>query len=148
MNPTKQQVQTVIDNLMKVWPQAEKLDNSSRSLDMSDSEVYPECGSPMCVGGWYAVASIKLKKNEYHDVIDEHGLFIDYIQGADQMAKDLGFENHGYLVDWAEENQEIWGTQYGSHMFSGSKAYNYFQDVPSYSLMRIIKHWEGVRDRL
>lgn len=169
-NPTSQQVQVVLDNFAKVLPIA---NGHEDLLDMTEGHVIKtskirrasetECGTPMCHGGWYAVAVLEKLQENYGEkiiVFDEieaihvrkegkQFAFIDYNEGAEQMAKDLGFDDKIDLMNWADENNEIWGNYCGSDIFSSSAA---FKDpdtgVRAKSLNDIVKHWERVRDRL
>lgn len=129
-NPTKKQVQKVIDTLTKVLPAARKLDRKEGSIGMLISHVDHSCGSPMCHGGWYAVAKKK-------------GL--DYQTGSELIAKDLGFANQFDLRYWADGNEEIWDNNNGYYMFCDCTAFNYRNNL---TLGKIITHWKGVQKRL
>lgn len=127
----KEQVQTVIDNLKSVLPYAE---NNINHLNMRETEIYPkkvkECGTPHCVGGWYAISKGITEGN--------------YRTGADLMAHDLGFEYQGHLEVWAYNNPEIWGNTEGSYMFSSRNSYTPY----AISLRDIITHFENLKERL
>lgn len=152
-NPTKKQVQKVIDNLTKMLPLSKKIDRKNKNFDdylsvnmyepsivdvrKGDKEcIKTACGTPMCHGGWYLIASIP-KKNS--------ALMSGYKDGAEIMAKHLGFENHMELEDWAGKNPKIWGNSYGANMFSGEEAFTY---AGSLTLSKIITHWKRVQRRL
>ena len=130
--PTSKQVELVISNLRTI----EKEANKEGMFDIREGNI--TCGAPACVGGWYTIARIGYRQGnpEY-----------DYISGANMMAEDLGFGNYCDLLDWAHENQEIWGNDSGINMFSHVSAYNDLKiaDLP---MTCVIEHWEGVRDRL
>jgi hypothetical protein len=141
--PTKKQMQTVIDNLKKI----EDLANNPKSLNMMEYRVQSithDCGTVHCVAGWYVVAirdnddyiksRIKSKKCHFH-------------HGAYRIAETLGFETLDELEEWAEDNPEIWGNQDGSYMFSEESAYNGMAERTD-KMSCVIEHLEGVRDRL
>lgn len=52
-HPTKAQVQTVIDNLLKAAELAEG--NCPVDMVRADVDYRHPCGSPHCHGGWYAL---------------------------------------------------------------------------------------------
>ncbi len=126
-NPTQEQFQIVIDTLIK----ANEMAGNRAGVQMMHGSIHkPECGSPMCHGGWYFVAK-GLKKG-------------NFMQGAKRMAKDLGFKNDETLEDWALRNPEIWGNKFGDSMFCSNRA---FGDVYIDSLQQIINHWKCVKER-
>lgn len=137
--PTKQQWQTVIDNLKSILPLSER---EGCGLNMMEAQVndrdYP-CGTIHCVGGWYAIAC-KLHETS----------IINYEHGANLMANHLGFESDVDLEIWAARNVRIWGNDKGGGMFSSRTAYapmdkfamNHVKGIPD-----IIAWLEGVRDR-
>lgn len=137
--PTKAQWQTVIDNFYKILPLA--LDSGECHLDMSEPgvNIYHECGTVHCVGGWYAIATMDTGKDR-----------VDFLDGVEQITTDLGFTkydsrlfNKKALESWAMNNTEIWGNPYGQKMFYDSCAYG----EGARSIIDIINHLEGVRDR-
>lgn len=127
--PTKQQWQTVIDNLKKVLPMAA----NEHHLDMGENRVnghYHKCGTIHCVGGWYAVSVCDLTEE------------IDFNDGGEAMANHIGFDDRHRLAEWAYLNPEIWGNEHGDMMFYDNKAYD-----GAKTLTEVIAHLEGVRDR-
>lgn len=132
MHPTKQQWQTVIDNFEKVLPLSEREGSGLNMIEgaVNDGHV---CGTIHCVGGWYAIAT-EIHRNR----------LVNYNDGADGMAHDLGFEHHFDLEKWAHENAEIWGTEYGREMFCSRQAYGISRND---GLREIIEYLKGVRDR-
>ena len=82
------------------------------------AEIYDGkcCGSPACVGGWLAV----LYRTPTH-----YGTSNRFFEdGANEFAKELGFENNRRLSDWAEANPSIWGNDFGWDMFYKERAYS------------------------
>lgn len=136
-NPTKKQVQKVIDVLTK----ANKIAKFNAPVDMSETQVEEKhiCGTPMCHGGWYAVGRMPKTK-----IIEKH---VSYTHGASLMSKDLGFNNDSQLEEWAEQNPELWGNKCGWGIFSAAKAFTN-AEFELTSLTQIIDHWKGVQERL
>ena len=130
--PTKSQWQTVIDNFVRVLPLAKK----EHHLDMDEITICDneghKCGTVHCVGGWYGVSVL----TEFDEA------YTSYTEGADAMAKHLGFKEDTALQHWARENPQIWGNQYGQRMFSHETAYDGAEN-----LHEIIAFLEKVRDR-
>jgi hypothetical protein len=129
-NPTSKQFKKVINNFIKVLPRA--LFNGN--LIMGECRVEKNiCGTPMCHGGWYAVAS---------DV--EVGDFetVDYSHGAQAMANALGFNHTFELREWAEVYPILWGNDYGYDMFCCNSAFNNAK-----TLRGVVNHWIGVHNR-
>lgn len=91
------------------------------------------CGTPVCHGGWYAIA----KGSD------------TYLGGALEMAEDLGFYQISELEIWAEQNDQLWGNIFGSHMFVSGCAFGdgTQNDKSLNSLIQIIDHWKGVKER-
>lgn len=133
MHPTKQQWQTVIDNFEKVLPLSEREGCGLNMIEGSVNDYGHVCGTIHCVGGWYAVAT-ELHKSR----------LVNYNDGADKMARDLGINDHSDLETWAHENPEIWGTDYGREMFCSRQAYDISRNT---GLRGVIEHLKGVRDR-
>jgi len=137
--PTKAQWQVVIDNFYKILPLT--FEQGLGHLDMNESNVNSvehECGTVHCVAGWYAVATLDLENNK-----------VDFRDGANQMASDLGFSDESFprtckrsLEKFADCNPDIWGNAYGDSMFCSNEAYNGAESITD-----IINFLEGVRDR-
>ena len=117
-NPTSKQFKRVIANLDKVLPMATKQGH----LDMDSAELAPDkehiCGTPMCFGGFYAVAN-----SIFGDRLDH-----DYRNGSELIAQHLGFGRHypynvWNLRKWAHYNADLWGNDLGWHMFSINDAF-------------------------
>lgn len=136
--PTSDQIATVLMRFESILPRALEIEaRKMYSIDMGQSAVYNDCGSPMCHGGWYAAAS-NIQRNTD---------FTHYDYGAKLMAHDLGFTDKEKLKEWADQNPKIWGNPYGIEMFCHRLAF-----VPMgaeiTSLKQIYDHWKGVYDRV
>lgn len=136
--PTKQQVQKVIDTLKSVNEKVFKETQTEAKVNMGEKEIHP-CGTPMCHAGYYTVECInqgRITPNR----------FTDYLEGAELISIDLGFDDVDDLRDWADINhRNVWGNEEGIFMFSSYLAFDKEEDL---TLQDIITHWEGVRDRL
>lgn len=133
--PTKQQWQTVIDNLKKVLPIA----NNEESLDMSETNV---CNTVNCVGGWYVIAT-----KGYIQEGDDEGF--SYRRGTKEIANILGFKNDDSLENFLSQNDDLWGNVAGGGIFSDEEAYYHPTKRPegAQTLQHVIDHFEEVRDR-
>lgn len=137
-NPTSAQVLTVINKLTSILP---KNIFQRRTLNMENGNNL--CGTSMCHGGWYFVASIPRmsKKDKRH---------YSYKDGIDIMMKDLGFHNISKFYDWAG-NFRIWGNYDGENMFGGSGvAFKHPIKRPkgAKTIQHIIDHWREVYERI
>lgn len=137
-HPTKKQMQKVIDYFTKVLPFAKE----EYQLNMMESDVCIEpniCGTIHCVGGWYVYANFHRKFIKERCI--DHVL--DYNDGADLMALDLGFKISPDLRCWAYCNPEIWGNRFGGGMFSNRQAWGF-----SRTLKDVVEHLKDVQKRL
>ncbi len=85
-NPTREQVQVVIDNPMSVLPMAQY----EKNLDMLEGDI---CGTTLCHGGWYAISIWRDNIKGRH-----------FADGARRMAWDLGFDDRESLETWAKKH--------------------------------------------
>jgi hypothetical protein len=138
-NPTVEQVNFVIDKLKLVRNKA----NEEGAFNMNNWCVYSkrykyECGTVHCAGGWYAVANLNRKfiKNKFNQGR------VDFTDGANLMAYDLGFRNGDYLRNWAKGNPKIWDNENGYAMFNDELAYN------NSGFEGVIAQWELVKQNL
>lgn len=143
-HPTKKQMQKVIDSLRSIEESANKegrfniSEPSVRFLGGVGRLGY-HCATVHCVAGWYAMANLdKFEPNTT----------LDFIDGANLMAQDLGFIDDRDLEHWAERNRRIWGNEEGEEMFCDVGAYNGLYEDSENPMTIIIEHFEGVRDRL
>lgn len=136
IHPLASQVLTVINNFKKVLPMAKREDH----LNMGCTSVNRshECGTVHCHGGWYAIS-----------VLDVENKLLSYTDGADRLAKDLGFGFDEDIQEWAEQNQTLWGNEIGYGMFCDRRAFK-SPDRPdgANNLQDIISHWTEVYERL
>lgn len=130
----------VIENLKKIEAAA----NEEGMLDLMETKV--RCGSPACVAGWYAIAA---------DV--DFSKRVTFMTGANLIAGHLGVGQYDipygaseaeHLVIWMDEHPEIWGNENGQQMFCGVIAYDGLKVNSKNPMTIIIKHWEGIRDRV
>lgn len=138
--PTRAQFQKVIDLLYTILPLTFE---QECSLNMAVTRVNYNhvCGTVHCFGGWIAVALIEADK-----LTGE----VWYDDGANVMARMLGFERAEYLQDWAEINKDIWGNRRGYSMFCEEKAFRHsiLRPKGAKSVSDIINHLEEVQARL
>lgn len=134
-HPTSDAIAEVINVFKKVLPMA-----TEHHLDMTDGRVNTDnhqCGTVHCHGGWFAVGAC--------DAI----LLLDFLDGAKELARMLGFRGKYDLVLWAKDNPKRWGNPYGAEMFCDSIAFYHRTKRPygAKTLQHIIDHWEEVRKR-
>jgi hypothetical protein len=129
-NPTSKQFKTVINTFIKILPIA----RFKGHLDMGQGDIEKNiCGTPMCHGGWYAVAA---------NVKPDNFGIVDFDDGALALAKTLGFIDKHALKDWALNNPNLWGNPYGNNMFCSISAFN-----DAKTMRGVINHWIGVHNR-
>jgi hypothetical protein len=142
-NPTVEQVERVIKKLESVKNKA----NKEGAFDMQearvcgrplDTEELHECGTVHCASGWYAVANFRRAAIRAELM---KGL-VGYEDGANLMARDLGFENRHDLIHWAEHAPEIWNNLNGHNMLIKEDAY----DNPGFD--GVIAQWKIVKQNL
>lgn len=141
-HPKAKDVLKVIRNFEKL---PEHVRNEENNVDMGISPVkgaFEKCGTILCHGGWYTVASCILLPF----------ISASYERGADKMARHLGFKDMIGLQRWANKNPEIWGNRYGGDMFCSKSAFfgkrTLSEEDTKFSLQTIINHWKGVYQRL
>jgi len=144
--PTKAQVQTVIDNFIRILPMAAH----EGALDMSEGSIDEknQCGTISCHGGWYAIACLKECEEKFPEVTPR---FIDFVEGANLMAMHMGFEHSDALEDWAASSPKVWGNEDGHSMFSACGVMAFFSPTRpdgANTLADIVEHWKEVQDRL
>ena len=138
-SPTIKQVEYVIEKLESVREQA----SEEGAFNINEGCVYDKeykykCGTVHCVGGWYAVASLRRKmiKNKI-----KNG-YVDFKDGVELMSKDLGFNYTCDFAVWLDESPKIWGNENGYEAFDKKIAY----DNPGFD--GVISQWVNVRDNL
>ena len=118
-------------------------------IDMAETSTKDHpCGTVCCHAGAYHV--IKRFIGDFIPKVRDEELDMEEITpygiGRQLMALDLGFSNFREMLRWARDNKDIWGNEYGEHMFSSNDAFIRFG--AEVTLKRIINHWEGVGRRL
>lgn len=130
MNPTKQQVQSVIDTFEK----AKEMTINAGSKDLPVSMFTGgtvEVGAPMCHAAYYGLGLGMIRGTMFN-------------RAADKMAENLGFDNADDLREWGHENPNLWGNVSGGKMFISRTAFT----EEHLNLDTIIEHWKGVQSRL
>ena len=112
------------------------------------------CGTIACHAGWYALHKFREDSvwSEFEDdmkALVRRGYFVSWFDGASAMAGDLGFDNVGSLTLWADMNPDLWGNDFGRHMFASAMAFgNTPVEDNETTLSHIAEHWRSVADRL
>lgn len=144
-HPKSSDVKKVIDLFKSVLPKASR----EGHLNMMEGGVnlYHECGTVHCHGGWYAIAA----NLHFRRILGmQFKRTVSYFDGANAMAKALGFKHYEELRMWANLNPNIWGNYFGTTMFTMSLAFEHPHKRPygAKNLQHIIDHWQEVHDRL
>ena len=127
-----------MEALLKAVTASEKSKLKKKAFDISQMEVnaYEHvCGTVHCVGGWFAVANCDTTKK------------LDYLNGANEMAKMLGFSHSTQLCEWFEFYDGIWGNGSADFMFSDVRAYANELSDKATSMRDVYNHWEKVMKR-
>ena len=157
-HPTPEAIREAMDRLETVTK-----DITEPLVDMNVGDVWRPMGScrtVACHGGWYALAKAEqavwmpskidgMDGTVAKEVGYEHHL--DYGDGAEQLAEDLGFDNAACLRRWSRDNPELWGNEYGTYMFAtraqGTLAFDMDPFEP-FPVKVVIDHWRKVADRI
>ena len=132
-----------------------------------DAFLHP-CKTICCHGGMFLLALKEDTSNfsfEYNPYLyDAQTLYYknsfigkktsvpNFADGAELLAKFLGFTNIEGLKDWAVRNPNLWGNRHGDKMFSADVAF--MEDTVDQSnscngsVDTIINHWKKVADRI
>lgn len=108
---------------------------TSENLDFCEGYLTETpCGTVACHGGWGCV------------LFDITG---DYEAGGNAIAKFLGFYDMEQFQDWAADNPEFWGNDYGEDMFyaNGYQAFG-FEEFDEVTVDDIGDHHIAVGKRL
>ena len=150
MHPTAEAVRNVVatfDRVIATHPSA--------SVNMQFGNIFKNsCGTSACHAGWYRMDKIRHKLSEFVWASASLGFFvlydgnqlIDFKDGAQNLAKDLGFNNAASLELWAWKNHDLWGNEYGIAMFGRAEAFGEREET--ITLRHIRDHWAGVAERL
>lgn len=97
-------------------------------VNMNEPHV---CGTVACHGGWWAI---------------DQGTEGDYEDGAESIARFLGFLSYFDLEDWAHEHPDLWGNENGWSMFCDESAFDCTDE--NITLWKIGVHWLKVAERV
>jgi len=109
------------------------------------------CGTPMCHAGWYLVATNQgVMEQWFHDASRAITNFPCYVDGAEALAKDLGFVTRHGVAQYYDQHPELWGNDDGIEMFSSESAFftedeSYYEGKLTLSVIR--NWWAGVHNR-
>lgn len=119
----------------------ERMDSLDMSYPFVDNCEHHTCGTIHCFGGWFAVACLNAR-------LLKRGVY--FSDGANKMAKILGFECRLFLEQWAARNPNIWGNSSGGGMFHLAIAFqdSVYRPFGAKSVSDIINHLEEVQARL
>ena len=133
-DPTKQQVQDVIDTL-RAYEERLQAEGEDLVLNFARGTVVRPggCGTVACFAGHYEAARLMADPDGCWGFNTETGghlecaphsgrlrLNVTYHDGARSVARALGFEESGDLTAWADAHPEIWGNAHGAKMFDAS----------------------------
>ena len=109
------------------------------------SRENPQCGTPGCHAGLVMLAldKMRIKQTEYY--INKG---YDFRDQGDRLARYLFAHKERHKLDlenWAGENPEIWGNDYGDNLFFAAEAFD--KDTYRFPSSVIVNHWAGVLDR-
>lgn len=155
-HPTAEQVEQVAKRFERV------ADTYIGEVRMLETHVLRKgaCGTVACHAGWYMVA-----KGEEAGTLGEwregevSGVYLKdrdpergWHVGAEEMARDLGFECLPELPGWAHAHPHLWGNAWGEKMFNNACAFTGEGDpeVPggTLSLRDVAEHWRAVARRV
>ena len=133
---------------LREWVKKLKEHKGKLKLDMSITRFHKLnkhlCGTPACHAGLAGALLIK-----------KVGVCRTYSDGADALARFLGFRSKSSLEWWAGDNPKIWGNIYGSQMFLRGLSINdnyYNRESPYHwknaNFDMLVAKWEGVLERM
>ena len=129
-NPTPEQCREVASVFRDL------IDNptfGTKWVDMGAGIHTNDCGTVACHAGWYLLGR------------SGHVSDAGWADGADMIAKDLGFQDREELENWAGRNPGLWGNSNGFRMFYNPRAFM----IDGYlELHRIANHWDEVASRI
>ena len=129
--PTREQWNSVIGPLKAYGHKLPK------DVDMMQIGYDHSCKTPMCFAGNFMVSSGLYKESRIYG----------YDEGANLIAKNLGFINREELLFWAKDHPEKWGNTMGYGLFSSPKAFLPERSKEKLTTAKLIAWLEGVRDR-
>ena len=159
-HPTPSNIRMVAKKLERMIPETRQ-----GNINMRECDIYKEpdtCGTIACHGGFYAVQHALENKDNYDFIpcnANEKSVsylhkkairyFADPIEwedGAERMAHDLGFGCREELQIWASTHPDLWGNESGHHMFISESAFN--EESSLIKLENIVKWWRQVAARI
>ena len=171
-HPTSQAVRKVAKRFRRAAGRADRVLNMSETnlmknneslLSWEDVRKEAPCGTIACHSGHYLIERIIEKDPDSYPHIDENNFdMCDFSDGVEVMTTDLGFVypvggwcmDNNPLLEWASENEDLWGNPRGGGMFVTMSAFwytpqaSFMNEHESYDLNFIAEHWEGVADRI
>ena len=161
-HPDPDNIRTIAMRLESMLPLAR-----NEKMEMFASRVYINeelCGTQACHGGFYELEFALRNKEDFilpedfydntdceyllKKTLDSDGCYIPvyWYDGAERMAKDLGFKDRNQLEEWANKNPLLWGNTKGRDMFQDGEAFK--GDYDSVKLIDVVNHWLTVAERI
>lgn len=132
--PTSEQCYAVAETFRQAIKRYPQIGLNMMAPSVNDNHT---CGTVHCHGGTYALMKCDLTKT------------LDFLDGANQLAEDLGFSGNRELRTWAQFHEDLWGNSNGESMFSQRLAfYSYERFDGANNISDIADHWQEVGDRI
>ncbi len=65
-----------------------------------------------------------------------------FADGGERLAQHLGFSGYDAILNWAKSNPELWGSEWGDHMFSYTGYKSFGRDVNDGTVtLLVIAQW-------
>ena len=151
---------------------AHKLDKATKMLN-STARRYPDhhvamychsvsqrpeqdgstCTTIACMAGFYYLGKLtkpefaKDENSNYSFLVTDDDKDVDFVEGAEMFADDLGFEKAVDLCHWAKQNPTIWGNNAGHGLFNHENAYGKATGT-KLTINEIVLHLGSVSERL
>lgn len=131
--------------------------DAETSAATNPEETY-DCGTVACIAGHYAFMKL-MDRNLAMDGSGRYktdlnalsGYWLHWEDGADMLAKDLGFDNYKHLERHMSRSPEIWGNDRGEEMFMSMFAWAEKDDphyVPEETLASVVCKLREVADTI
>ena len=159
-HPTPNNIRMVANKLERMIPETRQ-----GNINMRECDIYKEpdaCGTIACLGGFYALEHALENKDNYDFIpcsANEKSVSylhkkpircssdpIEWEDGAERMAHDLGFGCREELQIWASTHPDLWGNECGDHMFMSGSAFGEKDSL--IKLLDIVLWWRRVADRI
>ena len=149
MNQSEKMKHPKSEDIYKVAERFRSVEHMPGTVDMKKTTAFEEpCGTVACMAGWYYLTLKEEDLKEMPSIIVEAGAHDAYSIGAKSLAYSLGFSNKNLLRDWAIENPDLWGNEFGASMFSHELAYGKESSYEILTVKEIADHFFGVANRL